>query len=243
MVIHYSLSPLHFYVVQFTSSFRDDSTKSQCNAYLYRLNQLREQLNGITTLSVMLLAGSDYADGCFSSSKTGHFRDFLQYVIYQQSPCICIDKLLLVNTVVDTTCNYCKNSIDSLYNKRIQFLLKLMGCKQMGAMPLFDETATQDMILPFISIALVTVSMVSSNIHRKFRCKSGYLKTHRKVINDNYIFIWFELLYFILVYLNPSSNYFSLLHKSPQAHFQNIPTKILLFDTATFLNNKVEWKL
>ena len=246
-------SILNFYVMQFTSIFLDPDTKTQCDAYWYKLNDLSlESLNGITAMAVMLLAGSDYADGCFSTAKSAHFYRYLCTMVnLSKNMCICIDKLDNIDELEDfQECNNCGYRIFKRVNKNVHLLLVLMSKRSVGNMPLFkiDDwynskgncVSSRMWSIPFISIALITTIMVSTNIHNEFRSKGGKFTNLNIKIESDFIYIWFELLYFIFNYLNSSNKYLCLLEKAPLAHSHGISTKKLLYHTANFLKCKYD---
>lgn len=239
-------SPLKFYVIQLIPRFTDPITKMRCDTLQYELN--RCLLNGIGAMSIMLLAGSDYAEGCFSTNNTLHFHNFLQDIVYRSKHiCICMDNIDPNKREQRDTCSKCGHSVDREMMTRTFSLLNTMSENPIGNMPKFDicqwqEAGSNDderlWAIPFVSIALITAYIISTGIHNTLRSKMGLFTKRKPPINSEYLYIWLELLYCIFSYINCSSNYLSLLDKLPIAHVKNIRTKELLYHTAMCLTHQ-----
>ena len=233
---------MDFKVLQFVRPVNDFINKRISNTLFYNLNLLYlSSLNGIATLSIMIIAGSDYADACVSQYSR-IFDGFLQkMVLFSRTTCICMENI--EPEVNERDCNKCGYIVQRNINRNTYILLREMSKYKVGNMPLFELDKWQNIndvrklwAIPFVSVALVTTCIYSSNIHKYLRSKKGSYYRNQIPINKEYMYIWFELLYTIFNYICCSSNYLKLLQtKCPKAHVRNIPTKELLYHTLVYL--------
>lgn len=242
---------LNFYVLQFLSGNKpafDPVSQTHCRMLLYNLNQLSTHvLNGIASMSIMLLVGSDYAEGCFTNPQSTHFISFIKDMTrLTDKTCLCLNSIR--NNVGDkVNCSECGLKVKGMIVAKTLAILRIMSRRSMGSMPKFnmqrwlqggddDDDQQQLWAVPFVGVALITACIVWTGIHKYLRVRDGFLVNKKIDIKYEYLYMWLELLYYILSYINCSSNYLSIIHEIPQAHRHRITTKILLYHTAILVN-------